>query len=71
MYDKIAYKVNEISILENAINDLGKELDIIIHNKTEWLVKEKKVQVEIQLKKEQLDQEYIKLKGLFISENKK
>jgi uncharacterized protein YoxC len=71
MYDKVAYKVNEISILENAINDLGKELDIIIHNKTEWLVKEKKVQVEIQLKKEQLDQEYIKLKGLFISENKK
>jgi uncharacterized protein YoxC len=71
MYDKVAYKVNEISILENAINDLGKELDIIIHNKTEWLVKEKKVQVEIQLKKEQLDQEYIKLRGLFISENKK
>ena len=71
MYDKVAYKVNEISILENAINDLGKELDIIIHNKTEWLVKEKKMQVEIQLKKEQLDQEYIKLKGLFISENKK
>ena len=69
--NKLEYKVNEISILENAINDLGKELDIIIHNKTEWLVKEKKVQVEIQLKKEQLDQEYIKLKGLFISENKK
>lgn len=32
---KVEYKVNEISILENAINDLGKELDIIIHEKAE------------------------------------
>ena len=68
--DKIAYKVNEISILENAINDLGKELDIIIHNEAEWTEKKSKIKNEIQIKKETLDQEYFKLKELFITEKK-
>ena len=68
--DKVAYKVNEISILENAIKDLGKEMDIIIHNEAEWSMKKANIKNEIQIKKETLDQEYFKLKELFITEKK-
>ena len=70
MYNKIEYCINTISKLENDVNDLNKELSDIVHEKTEWGIRETKMKKEIQLKNEELQREYVILKELFITEKK-